>query len=111
MCEHQHVALFQIRADAFLVQLSLLLIVDEDHDDVSLLGSLGSGINLEASLFSLSPGTGAFVKADDDIAAGFLQVQCMCMTLGAVADDGNGLAIQQCNITIFLIVNSCVFHG
>ena len=34
MSKHQHVAFFQVRLDIFFVQSSLLLIIDQDHDDV-----------------------------------------------------------------------------
>ena len=36
MCKHQHVALFQIRLDGLFVQFSLFLIIDQNHDDISL---------------------------------------------------------------------------
>ena len=39
------------------------------------------------------------------MAAGILQIQRMCVSLAAVADDGNGLALQQRQITILLIKN------
>ena len=110
MSEHQHVACFQVRLDVLLIHISLLLIIDQDHDDVSLLSSLSSGVYVEALLLSLSPGLGALVQTDNNIAAGLLQVQGMCMTLAAVADDCDGLAIQQRQITVCLIKNLCLRH-
>ena len=94
MSEHQHIALFQVRLDIFFVQLSLFLIVDQDHDDISQLCSLCCCVNFEALCFSFSPGSGSFVKTDNNVASGIFQVQCMCMTLAAVSDDGDRLAIQ-----------------
>ena len=94
MSEHQHISLFQIGLDVLFVQLSLFLIVDQDHDDVSQLCSLCCCVNFEALCLSLGPGSGAFVKTDDNVASGLFQVQCVCVTLAAVSDDGDRLAIQ-----------------
>ena len=95
MSEHQHIALFQVGLDVVLVQISLLLIIDQDHDDVSTLCSFCSGEYFEPLCLSLCPGLGALVQTDDNMTSGILQVQCMCMTLAAVADDSNGLAVEQ----------------
>ena len=55
VCEHEHIAGFEVRLDIFLVELSLLLIVDEDHDDVSLLCSFSGCVNLKSLSYSLVP--------------------------------------------------------
>ena len=110
MSEHQHVALFQVRLDVLLVHISLLLIVDQDHDDVSHLSSLSGVVYLEALCLSLSLGLAAFVQTDNNVAAGISQVQCVCMTLAAVADDSDGLAIQKRQVTIGFVENLCFCH-
>ena len=83
----------QVRSDVLGIHVGLLLIVDEDHDNVSLLGSLGHGVDLEAVLLCHGPGLAALAQADDHVAAGVTQVQRMGVTLGAVTDDGNLLAV------------------
>ena len=63
-------------------------------------------------LLSLSLGLGTLVKADNNIAAGFLQVQCMCVTLRSVTDDADLLSLKIREITILLVKHSwfCHFH-
>ena len=67
MSEHQHIALFQVGLDVVLVQISLLLIIDQDHDDVSTLCSFCSGEYFEPLCLSLCPGLGALVQTDDNM--------------------------------------------
>ncbi len=55
MSEHEHIAFLKVGLDVLLVESSLLLIVDEDHDDVSLLCSLSSCEYLEALVNGLLP--------------------------------------------------------
>ena len=93
MGEHQHIALFQVGLDVILVQISLLLIIDQDHDDVSTLCSFCSGKYFKSLCLSLCPGLGALVQTDDNMTSGILQVQCVCMTLAAVADNCDSLTL------------------
>ncbi len=67
--EHKHIARLQIRLNILLIKISLKLIIDQYHDDISFLGSLGCGIYLEALRLSLSPALRALVQTDDDVAA------------------------------------------
>jgi hypothetical protein len=108
--EHQHIARFQVRCNVLLVHCCLLFIIDQNHDDVSLLCGLCCGEYFEALCLSLCPGLAALVQTDDYsglIAQRFLGIQCVCVTLAAVADNSDGLAIQQRQVTIFLIKYLC----
>ena len=93
MSEHQHIALFQVGLDVILVQICLLLIVDQNHDDVGTLCSFCSGKYFKSLCLSLCPGLGALVQTDDNMASGILQVQCVCMALAAVADNCDSLTL------------------
>ncbi len=55
VCEHKHVALFKVGLDALFVYLCLKLVIDEDHDDVSLLRSFRYGVDFHALLLGLCP--------------------------------------------------------
>ena len=103
--EHEHIAGLKVGLDVLLVHSGLLLIVDQDHDDVRHLSCLSSIVNSESLSLSLSLGLGSLVKAYDDVATGLLEVQRMCMSLAAVADDGNGLALEHGQVAVFLIIN------
>ena len=104
--ESKDVALFQVRLDGFFIELGLFLIVDEDHDDVGLLGSFGSRVDFHALLFGFLPASGTFIETDDDVDAGLFQVQRMSVALRTVTDDGNGLAVEFGDVTICLIENT-----
>ena len=94
VCKHQHVSGLKIGLDGFLIKGSLLLIVDEDHDDIGLLRRFCSRIYGQTLRFCLRPGFGAFIQSDNDIAAGFLQIQGMCMSLAAVTDHCDRLILK-----------------
>ena len=70
--KHQHVSFFQIRFDIFFVKSCLLLIIDQDHDDISFLCSFCCRINLKSLCFCFCPGLASFIKTDNNMASGFL---------------------------------------
>ena len=53
--EHKHIACFEVRLDVVLVESSLLLVVDKNHNDVSLFCSFGSCIYFKALCLCFSP--------------------------------------------------------
>ena len=106
MGKHQHIACLQIRLNILLVHVGLQLVVDQDHDHVSPLGSLSRGVHLKTLGLGLSPGLAPLIKPDDHIAPGLLGVEGVGMSLAAVADNRDGLAIQHRQITIFLIITA-----
>ena len=105
--EGQGLALGQVGLDGLLVELGLLLIVDEDHDDVGVLGRVGGGHDGEALALGLGPALAALVEAHNNLHAALLQVQRVSVALGAVADDGDGLAVESLKVAVLLIENSC----
>ena len=107
--EHQHVALLQVRLNVLLVHGRLQLVVDQNHDNVCPLRSLGSCINLKPLCLGARPGFASLVKADNHVAAGFLRVQSLRMALASVADYRNGLTLQKGKIAVFLIIDLCHF--
>ena len=96
----------QVGADVLLVDVSGTLVVDKDHDDVSSLGCICNGHNVEAVLGCLVPGL-AVAKANDDVAAGISEVLCMGMALRAVTDHRDLLTIQDAEIAVLLIIHFC----
>ena len=69
MCKHQHISGFQIRLNVILIKVCLLLIIDQNHDDVSLLCCLCGSIYLKALLLGFLPRLGALVQTNNDMTA------------------------------------------
>ena len=105
--EGDGLALSQVGRDVLLVHIRLSLVVDEDHDDVGGLGGLGHGYNLEAVLFRHGPGFAALAQANDHVAAAVTQVHSVGMALGAVADDGDLLAVELVQVAVLFIIHFC----
>ena len=93
MGESQGLALGHVGSDILLVNLSLNLVVDEDHHNVAPLSGLSNGFDLEPGLLGLGPALGTLTQANAHIAAGILQVHGVGVALRAVADDGDLLAV------------------
>ena len=47
VCEHQHVTFLKVWFDVFLIHISLFLIIDQNHDDISLLSCFCGCINFK----------------------------------------------------------------
>ena len=105
--EHDGLAGGQVGGDILLIHIGLLLVVDQDHDDICCLSSLGSGHDGEAVLLSHGPALAALIQADDDIAAGITQVHGVGMALGAITDDGDLLTVEVVDVAILLIIHFC----
>lgn len=105
--EGQGGALLDVRLDFILVQRGLELVRGQNHDQVS---SSNGGSNVghfQAMGFSLGNSGRAFAQADSDVNAGIFQVARLGVALGTVADDGDFLALDDRQVTIFIVIN---FH-
>ena len=105
----QRAARLQVRANFSLVDIRLFLVGNQHHGDIRVCHCLGDGFDGQAG--GLCPGGGfaAFIQADDDIDAAFLQVQCVSVTLAAIADNGDLFILQYRPVRVFVIINFC--HG
>ena len=109
VCESKGLAFGKIGFDALLVELSLLFVVDEDHDEIRVLCSVSGGHNLESSSLCLCPALASLVKTYDNVNARILEVERVSVSLRTVTDDSYCLAAEFIEITILLIINVC--HG
>ena len=88
-----------------LVDLGLGLVGDEHHDDVGLLGGVVHAHDLEAGLLGGLGGLGALAQANADVNAGVQEVQRVGVALGAVADDGDLLALDDARVHVLLVID------
>ena len=109
MCKCQCVARLEVGLYNFLVDVSLLLIRNQHHDDIALSSCLCGGLNGQTSSLSLSDVLGARTQTNNDLNARVVQVHCMCMTLRAEAQNGNGLAVEYGQIAVCIIIH--LYHG
>ena len=109
--EEQQVARRDPVGDLGLPDLGLLLVGQQDHHDVAAAGGFGDVEHLEAGRLGLGAAGGVRAQADDDVDAGVLQVEGVGVALGAVAEDGDGLALEQGEVGVLVVEDVVCAHG
>ena len=66
-------------------------------------GGVGDGEHLEAGGAGLLDRGGVLAQPDDDVDPGVLQVQRVGVALGAVADDRDGLAVEETEVCVVVV--------
>src|SRR3989344_481802 len=105
--EGQGSALLDVRLDFVFVQGRLELVRGQDHDQVGSSNSRSNVSHFQAMGFSLGYSGGAFTQANSHVNTGLFQVARLSVALGTVANDGNFLALDDREVTIFVVIN---FH-
>ena len=105
MCRSESRTRFKIRLNFVLIYVGLLLVGDKYHRYISDFNCFGNGQNFQALTFGDGFGFRAFIKSHDHINATIPQVQSMCVSLTAKADNSNSLAIQNIEINVSIIIN------
>ena len=103
VAEDQGVALGEVRLDLLGVELPLVLVGREDHDDVGLLGRLRRRDDAQALGLGLGAALGARLQADADVDARVAQAQRVRVALAAVAEDGHVLALDQGQVGVVVV--------
>ena len=90
--------------DVALVDLAVQLVGHEHHHEVAAAGGVGDRQDLEAvRARPCSADARALAQADDDVDAGVLEVQRVGVALRAVADDGDGLAVEEREVCVVVV--------
>src|SRR6266478_8517654 len=92
--EHKRFAWFEIWLDGVAIELGLLGVRNEDHDDVSPGGGFRRGVDRQAGLFRFGARGAPFVEADADGNSTIPEIQGVCMTLRAVTNDSDLLCLD-----------------
>ena len=105
MAEQQRVALGDAVADLGLPDVVVALVGDEHHHDVAARRRVGDRQHLEAAVARLLRPRGVLAQPDDDVDPGVLEVQRVGVALRAEADDGDGLAVEQPEVSVVVVVH------
>src|SRR3954451_20975944 len=103
--EHQGLAGRKTRSNIVPVNLALQMVRKKDHDEICCLRCLTYAQNAQPCPFSLLFALASCMQAHNDLEAGVAQVQCVCMSLAAVSDDRNGLALERRKASVLFVVS------
>ena len=103
--ERQGGALLQIRLDFRLVQLGLVFVRSQNHDNVGGGNGRRHVAGLQTIGFRLGDGRRTRAQAHGHVNAGLFQVARVSVALGAETNDGNFLALDDGKIAILIVVN------
>ena len=103
--ECQRRALLDVRVDFLRVHVGDLLVRQQHHHDVGALHRFRDFLDRQACVFGLAPRRAALAQADRHVHAAVLQVQRVCMALRAVADDRDLLALDEGEVSVFVVEN------
>src|SRR3546814_16807368 len=101
--EGQGSACLDVAGDLIAIDFGNVFVGQQDHDQIGNLDCFSHFLNLQAGVCRLVPGGAAFAQADDHIDAGFVQVERVRVALRAVTDDGQSFALDQGQVTIFIV--------
>ena len=107
MREHERVAVDEVRRDVGLVDLLLLGVGQQHHDDVGLAHRVGGRKHAQPRGLGLGLRRRTVAQADHDVDAGVLQVQRVRVALRAVAEDRDQLVGDQAEIGVVLVIDGC----
>ena len=112
--EGERGAFFDVRFDV-AVNLGDVFIRQQNHDDIRVFDRFFHRFDGKAGIDRFFPAGAAFAQTDDDVHAAFVQVVGVGVALRAVADDGDGFALQYAHVGVFVVIDfhccSCVCEG
>src|SRR5207247_3410654 len=86
----------------------VVLVGQQDHDDVGALDRLADVGDLEPAFLRLVPGSAALAQPYRHLDPGLLQVLRVRVTLRAVAENGDLLALDERQVGVFVVID---LHG
>ena len=101
--EAENFAFAQMRLDGFLVELGHGLVGRENLDPVGALGGFGGGKDDHSIGGGLFGRFAIGIEADDDVVSAVAEVLRLGVALGAVAEDGNGFALEGGWVGVVLV--------
>jgi hypothetical protein len=109
--EHQRRAVLHVRVQVICIDLGLQLVGREHHHHVGPLGGLGHFHDLELLGLGLLDALRILAQRHGDVLdAGIAQIQCMRVSLTAIADDGNLFPLDEIEVRVTVVINTHRFH-
>jgi hypothetical protein len=105
--EEQRVAGDEVRGDLLGVQLPLVLVGSQDHDQVGLFDRIGDGEDAQALGRSLLARRRTLLETDPHVDAGVAQAQRVRVALRAVADDGDRPVLDDREVGVVVVEHRC----
>ena len=106
--EGERRALLDVRFHILFVNLRVVLIGQQDHDDVRALDRGRQLGDFDAALLRLVPRGAALAQRDGDVDPGLLKVERVGVALRAVADDRDLLALDERKVRVLVVID---LHG
>ena len=105
--EGEGAAGLHVRAELVAVEVALALVGGQDHDDVGPFRRIARVHDLQVRAFSLGHASGIWAQADREFGrAAIFEIVGVSMSLAAVADDRNLLALDQVHVGIAVVVHA-----
>src|SRR5579863_5204938 len=101
---HQHFAGSQSWTDIALEDFFMILVGNENHDYVGLLGGFCRGHDTHAISPGLRAALASFRQSNHDIAAGILHIEGMRMPLAAIADHGYTFLLDEFKVCVCIVI-------
>src|SRR3954447_4629436 len=105
MSKHEHLARSEKRLNRGFINFRLSRVGRKDHDHICPIASIGHSVDSEAGVLGFCFGRAVWRQSDADVGAAVRQIESMGVALGTVADDGNFLAANQCEVGVIVVVN------
>src|SRR5579862_2334135 len=105
--EHERFAGLKIGRNGLVVELLLLGVRNEDHDDIGPGRGFGGTLYDQTVFFGLGARGAAVVEADADVAAGIAEIKRVSVALRAVAEDRNLLGLDERQVGVLIVIELC----
>jgi len=105
--EEQRIAGDEVGGDLLGVQLPLVLVGGQDHDQIGLLDGVRDGEDTQALSFGLLARRRALLETHAHIDAGVAEVQRVRVPLRSVADDGDRPVLDDREVGVVVVEHRC----
>src|SRR5207302_10707984 len=107
--EHERLARLEVWLNRVAIEFRLLRVRSKNHDDIGPSRSLCRRVNGQPFLLGFGARSAGFGETHSDLNSAIAQVQRMCMSLRAVANDGHLFSLNEREIRGVVVIE--ISHG